>query len=224
VVGSALAAELGLRQGSWLAPRGQEPARILAVVNTEPRNPQSQRWLLEIAPPSGPAAECWVEFERAAYEPGLAALAAAFAQGSREPVVRPYIRRDEFTRDVAREFRERPERWGWLVAGGLTAALFLLAAWFRRAELGLYLAVGTPRLQLIALLGIESSLVVAFAATAGILWAFAVHGALGHAVPADHAWVALRSGASGALLGMALAPWLAALVARGNISALLKER
>ena len=40
--------------------------------------------------------------------------------------------------------------------GGLIAAVFLLYAWFRRAELGLYLALGTGRLQVVTMLAVEA--------------------------------------------------------------------
>jgi hypothetical protein len=140
VLGSALATELGVREGSLTAVAGQPVARVRTVLNTERRFRQVQRWLLDVTPPAGPFDECWVEFTRESYGPGLATLAAWFATGSTDPVVRPYSRRNEFTRDPLREFRERPQRYGWLAAGGLVAAVLLLSAWFRRAEIGLYLA------------------------------------------------------------------------------------
>ena len=183
-----------------------------------------QRWALDVAAPFGPADECWVEFERNSYTAGTARLAAWFATGSQEPVVRPYFRRDEFTRDPAADFAGRAGRYGWLAAGGLIAAVIALSAWFRRSELGLYLALGTPRPRLWMLLALETLLVVSAATALALLWAFAHQRSLHDPLPWDHVRVALRSGLSAALLGILLAPLLAILVARGNIAAMLKER
>ncbi|MBI5949279.1 MAG: hypothetical protein HY875_14170 [Chloroflexi bacterium] len=224
VAGGAMASELGLATGSYTARAGEEPVLVAAVLRAERRNPQVQRWALDVSPAAGEAAECWVEFDRDAYRAGVDTLAAWFATGTQEPVVRPYFRRDEFTRDPGREFAQRPERFGWLAAGGLIAAVSVLSAWFRRAELGLYLALGTARSQLIGLLAIESALVLGLAAAGGLLWAFALQAAMHHPLPADHAWLAFRSAISGTLLGLVLAPAASALVARGSVAALLKDR
>lgn len=224
IAGAALAKELGLVSGSFTARTGEQPALVQAVIDTTRRNPQAQRWALEVGPPAGSADECWVEFDRETHAAGFASLPAWFAAGTQEPVARPYLRADEFTRDPAREFADRPQRFGWLAVGGLAIALFVLMAWFRRAELGLYLALGTSRIQLLVLLALEAGILIVFAAGAAIPWAVALHSALGHSLPADHMRLALRAGVSGALLALALAPIAASLVARGDIAALLKER
>lgn len=224
ILGTAAANELGLRAGSYLAVAGQPVSRVSAVLDMQRRNPQAQRWLLEVTPASGTVDECWVELDRNGYQPGLASLAAWFATGSKEPVVRPYIRSGEFTRAPAQEFAERPQRFGWLVVGGLIGAVVLLSAWFRRAELGLYLAVGTSRLDLLGMLALESLLLVAAGAILGPGYAFAAERFVGGSIPWDHARIALRSGGMGALLGLGLAPWLASAVARGNLAAMLKDR
>lgn len=222
-VGVALAKELGLRAGSYIAAAGGMPAAVSAVIDSR-RNPQIQRWALDVAPPDGTADACWVAFRRASYAAGQTGLPAWFASGSREPLVRPYLRSDQFTRDPAQEFAGRPQRFGWLAAAGLIVALAVLAAWFRRSEIGLYLAVGTSRAQLLGLLAIETLVVTAIAFLASTLWAVAIRRALHQAVPADELRVALRSAGSGALLALLAAPFAQVLVARGNIAALLKDR
>ena len=224
VAGASLAKELGLAPGSVAARTGEPPARVAAVIDTSRRNPQVQRWALELAPPAGGANECWVEFDRAHYAAGFETLPAWFAEGTREPIARPYLRSDEFTRDPAAEFAGRPQRFGWLALGGLAAALFMLMAWFRRAELGLYLALGTPRSQLLALLALEAAVLIAVAAAISVPWAFAVQVALGEGVPSDHVSLALRGALSGTLLAMVLAPLAGSLAVRGNVAGLLKER
>jgi hypothetical protein len=224
VVGKALAKEIGLRDGSLTALTGEPVARVLGVLDSGRRNPQVQRWLLDVVPPAGTFDECWVEFSRESYSPGLAALAAWFAAGSKEPIVRPYTRKDEFTRDPLREFHDRPQRYGWLAAGGLIGAVFLLSAWFRRSELGLYLAIGTGRLQLVTMLAADALVLMATGAFIAAAWGAAIHAALGHNLPYDHLRIAGRALLSSALLGLAVAPWASSLVARGNIASLLKDR
>ena len=224
VVGLALAREMGLRVGSWLIPGGEEPALVTGVADVERRNPQVARWVLEVAPPAGAIEQCWVEFEPGAYEGGLAALPAVFTIGDEGAVARPYIRRDEFTRDPASEWESRPQKDGWPLAAGLVAGLFGLTAWFRRSELGLYLAVGTPRSSLMAMLAVEALVVVGFALALATGYAFAIDEALRHAPGWDEAGIVLRTAGSAALLALAVAPVLGVLVVRGSIAELLKDR
>lgn len=224
LAGPALANELGLRAGSRTALVGGEPELVKSIVAGERRNPRMARWLLSVAPPAFAADECWVAFGRGTYDAGLAALPAWFATGSGDVVVRPYIRRDEFTRDIAAEFRERPQRLGWLAVGALIVAVLLLAAWFRRAELGLYLALGTPRRELAVLLAVEDALLVTAGFVAASAWLLAAERVAGRALAWDQVVLALRSGGSGALLALAVAPAVSTLVARGNLLSLLKDR
>lgn len=224
VVGPSLGGELGLRPGSRLALAGESPATVASVLDAERRNPATVRWLLDVAAPSFAAHECWVVFDRGHYEPGLAALPAWFADGAAEPAVRPYIRRDAFTRDVSGEFASRPQRHGWVAAGGLVVAVFVLASWFRRAELGLYLALGTARLQLAALLFAEAALLLGAGFVLALSWAIVAERLAGHAVPWEHVELSVRAAGSAALLGLVAAPLLSSLVARGNLASLLKDR
>ena len=224
VVGSALAEELGVRAGSYLQPEGDAPARIIAVIDTEQRNPQSSRWALDVAPPVGAVEACWVEMKRDAYDAGLAALPAMFADGEEAPIIRPFRRQDEFTRDPAAEFRARPQRLGWLAASGLVIATLWLTTWFRRSELGLYLALGTDRSTLAMMLAVEATVVVAAAYLLGVTYAFAVDVALNHEPIYSTSLLAVRTSLSAALLALALAPLGAFLFVRGTIAELLKDR
>lgn len=223
-VGPALAAELGLRPGLLLAPLGEEPATLAAVLDVGKRNPQSARWLADIAPPSGKAQECWVEFEPGAYDAGLASLAARFATGDREPLARPFTRRDQFTRDPSAELSARPQRYGWALVAAILVGLGVLVAWFRRAEYGLYLALGATRRQLLELLFMDSALVVTTAFVLGFLWACAIQRLLGEPLSGGALRLAAITAGSCALAVVALAPVLALAAVRGNIAALLKDR
>jgi hypothetical protein len=224
LAGIALAEELGVLAGSFLQVEGREVAAVRAVIDAEPRNPRVQRWLLSETPPTGPVDECWVEFERSRFEAGIAALPAWFATGNDDPVVRPYLRADEFTRDVGEEFRARPQQWGWAAMALLAGVVSLLVAWFRRAELGLYLAVGTSRLQLLTMLACESAATVSAGFVAGLGGAFYAHAITGAAIPMDHAFIALATTGAGAVLAFVVAPIASLAAARGNVAAMLKER
>jgi hypothetical protein len=223
VVGGSFATEIGVSAGMYLAPRGGEAARVAAVIDPSRRNPTVSRWVFDVVAPAGGAQQCWVEFTPAAYAGGSAALAAWFATGDSEPVIRPYIRADEFTRDPAADYQGRPQRHGWIAIGALLALVAWLMTWFRRADFGLYLALGTRRSALLVISAVESWLVIAAGCALG--WLYAVAGAVAfHAGPTgEAATVALRTAGLAALLAIVLSPLGLALV-RGNILSLLKDR
>lgn len=197
--------------------------RVAAVVDTSERNPQVSRALLDVVAPWGPAEDCWVEFERERYAAGEASLAAWFASGDSEPAVRPYLRADQFTRDPAADYDGRPQRLGWLFAGGLLAAVGWLMLWFRRADFGLYLALGTARTNLLFISAIEAWLPVSAGLGVGWVYALALQGALHEPPTLEALLIALRTAGLAALAAIALAPLGMALV-RGNILSLLKDR
>lgn len=224
VIGPAMAEELGLRMGLIATFVSSEPVRVSGVGDFVRRNPQAARWALSPVSPAGEFDECWVEFEPGAYEAGRETLAARFAESSADPAVRPFRRSDEFTRDPAAEWSSRPQKWGWIAVSGGLFGFGLVAAWFRRAEAGLYLAMGTRRAQLALMGAAESWPVVAAAWCVGFSYAVVAQ-SLYSADPTieilRHA--AVTSG-SAALLALALFPWAGALVARGSIATLLKDR
>jgi hypothetical protein len=222
--GPALAAESGLRAGLSVIPLGEDPISVIGVLDVDRRNATLSRWLLVPAPPAGPVTECWVEFERGAFAAGAAALAAQLTTGDAEAVTRSYLRSDEFRRDPAAEFDRRPQRYGWVAAGGLMAGMIALTTWFRRAELGLYMAVGTPRSTLMVLLAWESLLVIATSVLMAVTYGFAVDAALRHNAGWSELIIVARTVGSAALFALALAPAAAVSVVRGNIADLLKDR
>ena len=224
VAGAALADELGLRPGSFLQPVGGAPTEIVAVVDTQKRNPQASRWALEIVPPVGSVEACWVELSRDAYEAGIGTLPAFFAGGDEPPIVRRYRRRDEFTRDPLAEFRARPQRLGWVAAAGPVVGTFWLMTWFRRSELGLYLALGTGRATVATMLAVEAMVILTLAYVLGVAYGFALDAALHHEPGFATALLAVRTSISAALLAAALAPLGALLFVRGTIADLLKDR
>ena len=224
VIGPAMATELGLRAGLIATFDGGEPVRVSAVGDFSRRNPQAARWALSPVSPSGNFDECWVEFEPGAYAAGRDSLAARFAEGSADPAVRPYRRADEFTRDPAAEWDSRPQKRGWVAAPFALFGLALVAAWFRRAEAGLYLSMGTRRAQLAIMAAAEHWPLVVAGWSLGFSYAIAIQAWRGPEPTFDVAWHAALTSGSAALVTLALLPWSAALVARGSIAALLKDR
>lgn len=224
VGGPAMATELGLRPGLIARFDGGAPVYLAAVGDFNRRNPQAARWALSPVSAGGTFNECWVEFEPGAYEAGRDALAARFADGSSDPAVRPYRRGDEFTRDPAAEWSSRPQRWGWVAAPLALFGFAVAAAWFRRAEAGLYLAMGTRRAQLALMGAAEGWPLVAAGWALGFSYAVAAQAAWGIEPVRDIAREAAITSGSAALVTLALVPWASALVARGSIATLLKDR
>lgn len=224
VAGDALAKELGLVQGSALLLRNAEPARLAEIGRFAHKNPQAARWLISPVPPAGRFDECWVEFEPGAFSAGIALLPARLADASGEPATRPYRRSDEFKRDPAAEWAERPQRLGWIAVSLLMFGLALGGAWFRRAEYALYLAIGTGRLELAVMAAAEQWIVLAVAWGLGVAYAIALAAMLGQQLSAQVAVAAVFTPASAALLAAAALLWCPVLVARGSIAGLLKDR
>ncbi|MGE0598905.1 MAG: hypothetical protein AB7J35_03655 [Dehalococcoidia bacterium] len=224
VVGPAMASELGLRAGLIATFDDGEPVRVSAVGDFARRNPQAARWALSPVSPAGTFDECWVEFEPGAYEAGRDSLAARFAEGSADPAVRPYRRSDEFTRDPAAEWDSRPQKRGWIAAPLALFGLALVAGWFRRAEAGLYLSMGTRRAQLAMMAAAEYWPLVLAGWSLGFSYAVAIQTWRDTDPTGDVLWHAALTSGSAALVTLALLPWSAAIVARGSIASLLKDR
>ncbi len=222
VVGTAAASELGLRPGLFLVTE-DGPVPIAAVLDTDRRYPEGVRSVIDVAAPSGGTQQCWVEFTPGAYEGGLNAVAAALATSGEPPTVRRYLRAGEFALDPVAELDSRIQARGWAVVALLIAALFWLDAWFRRAEIGLYLALSGSRSVVFVLGAVEAWFVIAAGFLAGLLWAV-----VGQGVASDLSWDAFRIAAQTAtqiaLLAGLLAPIGGLIVARADIASLLKDR
>jgi len=222
--GPALASELGVRAGLFLQPSGGPPAVLAAVLGTGARNPQAGRWLIDVVPPAGTTQACWVESTPETFEPGLSSLAAHFATGDSSPTAQRFLQRDQFARSPAQELASRPQRFGWIAVAGLIAIIFGLVAWFRRADLGLYLALGTTRSQLTLLLAIEVAALVTAGLVIGDAWAFALHRIAGEGLTGGSIRLAMATSGSAALAAFVVAPLLASALVRGSIAGLLKDR
>jgi hypothetical protein len=223
IAGAAAAGELGVRTGLTLILQGESPATV-RVIDPTARNPQANRWVLDVVPAAGAVDECWVEFTPSAYEAGLALLPARFTEGSTEAIVRPYLRQGDFARNPGDELGTRPQRYGWTIAAALLVGVAVLGAWFRRTELGLYIALGTSRGAVALMFATEVWLLALAAWAVSLLWAWAIAVALGYRVTGGGLGLAVVTSGSCALAVMAVAPLLCSLVARGSIAALPKDR
>jgi hypothetical protein len=223
VLGRAASDDLGVRSGLAVVPEGESPVTV-HVIDPSVRNPQASRWVLDIVPASGVVDECWVEFTPGAYVAGLAGLPARFSDASTEAVARPYLRQGDFARNPQQELSGRPQRYGWVVAAALLAGIALLAAWFRRTEIGLYIALGTSRSAIAVMFATEIWVVAAVSWGVSMLWVLAIAELLGYNITFGAMGLALLTSSSCALAVCAVAPPLCALVARGSIAGLLKDR
>jgi len=225
VIGSAAATELGLSEGMWLTVSGSEPRRVGAVIDTEARNPQIDRWILTVAPAAGIARQCWVEFTPGATTGRNEMVETIFADSS-DILVTPWIRLDEFSRDPLTELAARPQTNAWLIAGLLLAGISWIGTWFRRSHIGLYRAVGTGPAALLIIGAVEYAIPILLGGLAGTLWAAAAWTATtASGFPdADQLAIAVRTAASTMLLALVTAPLLWPAAARGSIAQQLKDR
>lgn len=223
IIGEAAADELGLSPGMMLGIDGHLQD-VDSVVDTELRDPQASRWIMTTMAPTGLAAQCWIE-----YEPGITTgrieSASAIFAGVDDAIAVPLIRLDEFSRDPVAELANRPARYGWVVAGSVIALTVWVMAWFRRADIGLYRALGTRSSGLTIIGSIEAAVPLTIGATLGTLWGVAVAVAVSRSsIGADQWSIVLRSVGSGVLLALIAAPLPWTLGAREPIADQLKDR
>jgi len=224
-IGSAVAEELGVQKGRFLLLGEGEPRAITAVVDTEDRNPQAMRSILSVVPPIDDVNQCWVAFGPGAHEAGIASLRALFSDTGPDTTVGPYRRTDEFTLDPVAELASRPMRNGWLAVGLAIALLAWVGWWARRAEFGLYRAIGTARNELLLMAWVESFVTTTVGALLGFVWATAVFDAThGGELSGGQILLASRNAVAAALLAIALGPLAAVLMGRTDVASQLKDR
>jgi hypothetical protein len=221
LVGLAAARELGLADGSWLWLEDEGGAPV-AILDPARRNEFASRAILDPVAPTGRLAQCWVEFLPQYYETGLLWLPAHFAADEAE--ARRAVSRGEFGVDPGDLLAGRPQRWGWLPAGIVGAALVTLMALFRRSEAAVYRAFGLPRSGLLIMHETETIVLVLGSLAIGALWATAVHSLTAGLPGADQLWLAFRTAGLAAAVVVILGPLGALVAGMGSPAALLKER
>lgn len=221
-VGPSAAKELG-RAGTHIQAGSRPPAPITPV-NLTLRNPEADRWLLDVAPPVGSGTNCWVEFRPGHLAAGMNLLAVTFADVEGVSI-REHVRLDQFAFDPVAALEDRPLRNAWTALGAASAILTALTAWTRRGEISLYRALGLGRARVVLLYTTEAAILVVSSALVGAIWATVVIEML--ALPRltnDQLLIAYRTAASGLLLGLATFPGVILPFSRLNIAEQLKDR
>lgn len=214
------ASEIGVVAGSSLYLQGDLLA-VDAVVDPEPRAIQLSRSVLIPEAPTGDVEQCWVELIDGASESGTDTLLAWFA--GEQLTLTPLVSRNLATRDLAGDWAGRPQRHGWLAGAFVITAFAMFLVWRRRAELSLYVLLGTARPVVAVLQTLELVVVITAGGLLGGLWGVALAGLAGE--PGGPALVhGLRAGALTLVFTMALLPVLAAWLLRTDMVAALKER
>lgn len=226
MIGSTAAEELGRESGMHLtSPEVPGIRRVSDVTDFTLRNPASDRWVMAIQTPTGTASECWVEFSPSAYAHASDLIRTLFS-GSHDVTdlsLSPLLRRNDLARNPAAEFASRPEAHYGLYVGIAAAAFFWAITWSRRAELALYRAVGSARIEVAAMLQIESVILVLIGVGIGSAWALAVFGMTGDAsVTPSQLLIAVRSVLLYVLVISSIAPLAVMLVGRETVPQQLK--
>lgn len=217
-VGRAAAEELGLVDGSILATSdGAEP---VLVVDPSPRNPSAERAIMIVGAPSGDVDECWIEVDPAAVDPADA-IATAIGGSTRITALRT---QGALTADPAAMFAERPTRLLWMPVAATLIVLVWLDLWLRRADLGLYRALGAPGSAVLLGVQVEIWFVSLLATSGAIAWTLAVAVASGVLLDADLMGVAVSPPLAVGFAVMAIGPLPAFAIGRRSIATLLKDR
>ncbi len=221
-VGSEAAQELGLSPG-MAVDIGEGPHPVLGVVDTALRNTRTGRSILTPASVAVDSTTCMVAYERGAVTGRREFLAAAFSDVD-DVSIDPLIRLGGFSRDPLQDMRRRPTQSAWVLVGAVLAMISWGELWFRRSDIGLYRALGTPRSALVVIGSTESLLTTVPGWLIGFAWAVAIQSAsVGRLPSGDALRVAFRSGISAILLFLALMSLPLLITARESIADQLKD-
>lgn len=225
VVGSALAQELHLRAGAPVRLQGRDPDAIAAIVDPKPRDDAVDRWLMSVTPANAMGHECWAEFvDGTTDETALGLLNTTFSH-VRDGVARRLFGRNDLEVSPAEELRSRSTALAWLPAAMVLALVLVVVARSRRAEIGLYRAVGAGLTDCVLLIGFETALLVVGGATYGLVLAAATAAATAsNDVPADQFAFGVVASARLVAATLLLGSSAALLFSRDSIAAQLKDR
>lgn len=222
-VGSDLAVLGEVGPGSWLIDaQGARVSAVGTLLVGAPVGALSSSVTVPVLP-GAPLAECWVRLEPAAVDHGRDILMSAFPNGT--AAVAPFLREQAGAVAPLQQWRRAVGMEPWLVGGALIAATATLLLWTRRTELAVYRAFGTPRSTLLVLVAGELVLVLVPALAAGVLlgsvgFAAAARSGASSALVA----VALAQASAAVLVGLAAAVLSAGIVVRGGLTDVLRDR
>jgi hypothetical protein len=166
IAGSAIAAEVGIADGSRLRfSDGLE--MTIDVGPATARAPDRSRWVTIVQAAPAWAAECWIEAERGSMGAVRAAVPAVFADAR---ALRIETLRDGAVTDaIVAGWKERPTRWAWIFGGALSAMLAGVFLAPRRREYALYRLLGVPDTRVRLIAAVEASILEGAAIVFGAL-------------------------------------------------------
>lgn len=145
VLGTEVPSALGLTVGSRLKMVDERAGVVGDVEHGVPRVPEQSRWIYrtDVRGEQAPILECWVEVGLDDVDSFTRVVPSLFAEADKVRV-RHLTSSDALTVSVQR-FRDRPSRFGWLVAGVLLGFLAGIGSLMRRSEYALYRLSGFSR-------------------------------------------------------------------------------
>ena len=223
LVPKSAAADFGIVEGQALRVDSQTFSQV-GLFDPGARFPEAAVWLGESVGPEGRVEKCAVELFPNTARPGAAGVRAWFADTDAPVSVSPMFVADEFTRDPAREFETRSNRYAWVAVGFALGLAFAVVAWFKRGDIALYKALGSGRAQTASLFVAQGTILL----SAG--WALAISASVvaiqlstGGLTPGILP-VAIRSSALAMLTSAVLQAVVFTLVAFGPTAQQIKER
>jgi hypothetical protein len=150
VGGHAVSKRLGLSAGSTIVLRGSDSSQTLVIgapAHIPSRMESLDRSITIATVIQAKLGECLVEAQPGAKAAVSEVLADWFLPT--RVVVSDYLRSNSLTRDPQTDFVGRATQWLPLLAGGAMTLLFALTWWSRRAEVGIYRALGMRRPHLL---------------------------------------------------------------------------
>ena len=140
-VGGAMARELGLATGARLDLSGVVRP-VIVLPETGARSQLVDRAVVTLAPASSVSGACYVELQSGGVDSAATWLPAELGMSREQLVVTPLLGGTSDTdapgRSPESDYRDRPNRYDWLVLPLAPLTVWLLLARSRRTELALY--------------------------------------------------------------------------------------
>lgn len=164
-VATHLSRQLGVRSGDEVlmavasGPQRDTPGTV-QVFNPTRHELGDGMWL--VGQHAQVVDECWVEFEREAFEHGLAIVRSSFI-ADRNTTISPLIADDDLVSNPQEQFDSRALRNNYWLIGALLGAPSALGIWLQRSRGGLYRSFGASKLRTAVMIAARAVWVAAFA-------------------------------------------------------------
>jgi hypothetical protein len=222
-VGADLARLAEVGPGSWLVDEtGARVTQVTTMIDRAPIGVLSSSVTVP-APPDAALEACWIRMHPAAVRHGRDILTTAFPDGSAS--ISPFLRDQAGALTPVQLWQQTTGLRPWLVGGAVIASTLTLLLWTRRTQLAVYRTFGTPRSAMLALVALESALVLLPALAGGLLLGALVHTAATRTGATQQLVTTAASQATAAaVLGLLLTLALSPLATRGALSDTLRDR